>query len=146
MAGATALAGGDAPAGFPQARKAADSALFSACNNYVALPPSEAFKIEYWALEEAKLQRMPAEARFSRRIFLIVGGGSGIGRQTALQMAKTGAHLMIADKNLAAAEETAGMVAKASGKESVAAVELDLADRASITSALRKTTAEFGGI
>ena len=56
---------------------------FEHFHNYVALPRSEAFRIEYWALEEAKLQRMPAEAEFSRKIALVVGGGSGIGREVA---------------------------------------------------------------
>ena len=59
-------------------------------HNYVALPRREAFRIEYWALEEAKLQRMPPEAEFSRKILLVVGGGSGIGREVALLLAQKG--------------------------------------------------------
>ena len=66
-------------------------------HNYVALPRSEAFRIEYWALEEAKLQRMPAEAEFSRKIALVVGGGSGVGREVALLLARKGAHVVVAD-------------------------------------------------
>ena len=59
---------------------------FSSFHNYVALPQdARRFRIEYWALEEAKLQRMPPEREFSRRIFLVVGGGSGIGREVSLQ-------------------------------------------------------------
>lgn len=58
----------------PQARTAEQSKHFTEFHNYVALPRSEAFRIEYWALEEAKLQRMPAEAEFSRKIFLVIGG------------------------------------------------------------------------
>ena len=50
----------------------------------MALPRSEAFRIEYWALEEAKLQRMPPEAEFSRKIALVAGGGNGIGREVTL--------------------------------------------------------------
>ena len=59
---------------------------FKTFQNYVALPRLEAFRIEYWALEEAKLQRMPPERELSRRIAVVVGGGSGIGREVALQI------------------------------------------------------------
>ena len=84
MAGATSLDDGAPPSPLPQARTAEQSRTFAGVHNYVALPRAEAFGIEYWALEEAKLQRMPPEAEFSRKIGLIVGGASGIGRQTAL--------------------------------------------------------------
>ena len=76
---------------------AEQAAQFEQLHNYVALPRSEAFRIEYWALEEAKLQRMPAEAEFSRKIVLVVGGGSGIGREVALLLARKGAHVVVAD-------------------------------------------------
>ena len=78
------------------------NAQFKSFHNYVALPRSEAFRIEYWALEEAKLQRMPPEKEFSRKIALVVGGASGIGREVALQLARKGAHVVVADLNLAA--------------------------------------------
>ena len=81
MAGANALEDGEVSDPFPQARHAEQSRQFTQFHNYVALPRSEAFRIEYWALEEAKLQRMPAEAEFSRKIALIIGGASGIGRE-----------------------------------------------------------------
>ncbi len=97
MAGANALDEGDAQHPYPQARHAGEFAASSpATSNYVALPRSEAFRIEYWALEEAKLQRMPAEAEFSRKIVLVMGGGSGIGREVALLLARKGAHLVVA--------------------------------------------------
>ena len=67
--------------------------------NYVALPPSEAFRIEYWALEEAKIRRQPPEKELSRSIALIVGGGSGIGREVAVLAAARGAHVMVADRD-----------------------------------------------
>ena len=82
----------------PQARTAEQAQGFKSFHNYVALPRSEAFRIEYWALEEAKLQRMPPEREFSRKIALVVGGGSGIGREVALLLARRGAHVVVADR------------------------------------------------
>ena len=97
MAGANALEDGEIPHPLPQARHPGQSQQFTQFHNYVALPRSEAFRIEYWALEEAKLQRMPAEAEFSRKIALIIGGASGIGREVALLLARKGAHVVVAD-------------------------------------------------
>ena len=89
MAGANALEEDGSTAGpLPQARRPEQAKEFKSFHNYVALPRSEAFRIEYWALEEAKLQRMPPEREFSRKIALVVGGGSGIGREVALQLAR----------------------------------------------------------
>lgn len=78
-----------------------------AISEYIALPQQEAFDIEYWALEEAKLQRMPAEKEFDRKVVVVVGAGSGIGKEVAHRMAKEGAHIVCADLKLEAAEETA---------------------------------------
>src|SRR5581483_10254031 len=111
MAGANALDSGPASHPLPQARHAEQSKQFESRRNYVALPRSEAFRIEYWALEEAKLQRMPAEAEFSRKILLIIGGGSGIGREVALILARKGAHIVVADQNADGAKEVASEAA-----------------------------------
>ena len=78
-----------------------------AIDEYIALPQQEAFDIEYWALEEAKLQRMPPEKEFARHVAVVVGAGSGIGRKTALRLASEGAHVVCADLNQEASEETA---------------------------------------
>jgi rhamnulose-1-phosphate aldolase/alcohol dehydrogenase len=78
-----------------------------AIDRYTALPLQEAFDIEYWLLEEAKLQRMPPEKEFARRIVLVVGAGSGIGRATAHRLAREGAHVVCADVDAAAAVATA---------------------------------------
>src|ERR1700744_1309722 len=83
MQGADALGDGKPCTEAPQASARIPSDLFTVHDNYVALPPSEAFRIEYWALEEAKIRRQPSEKQLSRQIALIVGGGSGMGRAAA---------------------------------------------------------------
>src|SRR5215472_9152004 len=83
MQGAGALGDNKPCNGVPQASPRIPSDRFTVHDNYVALPPSEAFRIEYWALEEAKIRRQPPEKQLSRQIALIVGGGSGIGREVA---------------------------------------------------------------
>jgi rhamnulose-1-phosphate aldolase/alcohol dehydrogenase len=78
-----------------------------AIDEYIALPIQEAFDIEYWLLEEAKLQRMPAEKELARQIIAVIGAGSGIGKEVAHRLVKEGAHIVSIDLNAAAAEATA---------------------------------------
>ena len=146
MAGANALEDGKVVEPLPQARRAEQSTQFAHFHNYVALPRSEAFRIEYWALEEAKLQRMPAEAEFSRKIALIIGGGSGIGREVALLLARKGAHVMVADFDEAGARKTAEQCGAAASAEFAAATMADLSSAPSLEEAVRRTILEFGGI
>ncbi len=130
----------------PQARHPESAGDFRSFQNYVALPRSEAFKIEYWALEEAKLQRMPPERELSRKVAVVVGGASGIGREVALQIVKRGGHVVVADMHVASAEEVAAEAAAVSSKEMVMAAPLDLTSRASIAAAFRATAERFGGL
>ncbi|MBI1874211.1 MAG: bifunctional rhamnulose-1-phosphate aldolase/short-chain dehydrogenase [Acidobacteria bacterium] len=146
MAGATALEEDREPdAVVPQARHPEQAGEFRTFHNYVALPRREAFRVEYWALEEAKLQRMPPEKEFSRRVVIVVGGGSGIGKETALQIAKRGGHVVVADANSAAAQESAAEAATLSSEEMVQSAALDLAARETIAAALRRAVLQFGG-
>jgi rhamnose utilization protein RhaD (predicted bifunctional aldolase and dehydrogenase)/NAD(P)-dependent dehydrogenase (short-subunit alcohol dehydrogenase family) len=145
MEGATALDDGNTPAKVPQAGAAAPHSAFTVKHNYVALPSSEAFGIEYWALEEAKLRRQPPEKEFSRQVFVIVGGGSGIGRETATQAAQRGAHVVVADRNLEAAQRVAAEVATLCNKENVLALALDIRGRDSIRRGLQVVAEAFGG-
>ncbi len=78
-----------------------------AIDQYIALPQQEAFDIEYWLLEEAKLKRMPAEKELARQVIIVVGAGSGIGKETAHRLVKEGAHIVCVDKNAEAAQATA---------------------------------------
>ncbi|GAC1420488.1 MAG: bifunctional rhamnulose-1-phosphate aldolase/short-chain dehydrogenase [Acidobacteriaceae bacterium] len=130
----------------PQAGPAAGHDEFTVYENYVALPPSEAFRIEYWALEEAKIQRQPPEKELSRRIALVVGGGSGIGREVALLAAQRGAHVVVADRDLAGAEKVAEECKAISGKETVIATSIDITKRDTIKAALDATIKAFGGV
>jgi len=146
MEGATALGAGDRPKGLPQAGPAASTEAFAVHSNYVALPPSEAFRIEYWQLEEAKIRRQPPEKELSRRIAFVVGGGNGVGRETALLAAQRGAHVVVADLDLAAAKTTSLEVQKIAGKEFVSAASIDIRDRESIRNALREVLGAYGGL
>ena len=81
-----------------------------AIDEYISLPKQEAFDIEYWLLEEAKLQRMPAEKELARQIHVVIGAGSGIGKETAHRLVREGAHVVAVDLNQASAEATAAEI------------------------------------
>jgi rhamnose utilization protein RhaD (predicted bifunctional aldolase and dehydrogenase)/NAD(P)-dependent dehydrogenase (short-subunit alcohol dehydrogenase family) len=146
MEGATALGSGRQPEILPQAGPAAATEAFRVHSNYVALPPSEAFRIEYWQLEEAKIRRQPPEKELSRKIAVVVGGGNGVGRETSLLAAQRGAHVVVADKDLEAAKSTTIEAQKLGGKETTTAVAIDIRERDSIRQALREAVAAYGGV
>ncbi|HEX3373242.1 MAG TPA: bifunctional rhamnulose-1-phosphate aldolase/short-chain dehydrogenase [Edaphobacter sp.] len=146
MQGAGALGAGVECKDIPQAGPAATADQFTVHANYVALPPSEAFRIEYWKLEEAKIRRQPPEKELSRRVALIVGGGSGIGREVALLAAERGAHVMVADRDVKGAEAVAEEVKAIAGKEAVGWTSIDIRDRKTINAALDATIKQFGGV
>lgn len=146
MEGATAMDDGRRPPTLPQAGAAAPSGAFSVRRNYVALPASEAFRIEYWQLEEAKLRRQPAEKEFSRQIMVVVGGAHGIGKATAQAAAERGAHVAILDLDDKAARQTAGAIASKVGKEAVMSAGVDIRNRESIRAVLGEVVAQYGGV
>lgn len=147
MAGATALEDEGALAGpLPQARRPEQAAQFASFHNYVALPRAEAFRIEYWALEEAKLRRMPPERELSRKIAVIVGAASGIGRAVAVLLAERGAHVVLADRDAAGAEAAWADARARSSSEAGMAAPLDLGSRDTIAAALRQAVLTFGGV
>ena len=146
MAGANALEDTEVAGALPQARRPEQARAFTQFHNYVALPRSEAFRIEYWALEEAKLQRMPPEAEFSRHIALIVGAASGIGRDTALLLAGKGAHVVVADYDEEGAARTAQAAGALTAPEFVSSVPVDLSSQESLARAANFALKQFGGL
>ncbi|HLK03150.1 MAG TPA: bifunctional rhamnulose-1-phosphate aldolase/short-chain dehydrogenase [Candidatus Acidoferrum sp.] len=146
MEGATALGTGAAPRELPQAGPAAKTEAFAVHSNYVALPPAEAFRIEYWLLEEAKIRRQTQEKELSRRVVMVVGGGNGVGRETALMAAQRGAHVVVTDRDLEAAKTVAAEAQKIAGKEAIAATAIDIRERDAIRKSLGEVVATFGGV
>lgn len=146
MEGAGGMDEGKCPPVLPQSGPAASTDQFAVHENYVALPPSEAFRIEYWALEEAKIRRQPPEKELSRRIVLVVGGASGIGREVVLLAAERGAHIVVADLSQESAQKVADEAKKIGGAECAVAVAIDIRKREAIRAALDATVAAYGGI
>lgn len=117
-----------------------------AIGDYVALDEQEAFDIEYWLLEEAKLQRMPAPKPMVGRIALVTGGAGGIGAATAARMLREGACVMLADRDAAAVEDVRAGFARQFGTDLVRAVACDVTDEAQVAEAFATCAREFGGL
>jgi len=128
-----------------------------AIDRYTALPQQEAFDIEYWSLEEAKLQRMPAEKELARQVAVIIGAGSGIGKETAHRLAREGAHIVAVDRDGAAAQATAQAITDRygqgigvageglSGCGPAIGLQADITNRASIRAMLDDVAFAYGG-
>jgi rhamnulose-1-phosphate aldolase/alcohol dehydrogenase len=129
-----------------------------AIDRYEAMDAQEAFDIEYWSLEEAKLRRLPPEKELARQVVVVVGAGSGIGKATALRLVRDGAHLVCADRDEAAARTTAAEIVGRFGEGiGVAGTGLsgcgpaiglgcDIRDRASVRQLFADATLAYGGI
>ncbi|GAB2826958.1 bifunctional rhamnulose-1-phosphate aldolase/short-chain dehydrogenase [Actinocorallia aurea] len=117
-------------------------------STYAPIDENEKFRIEYWDLEEAKLQRMPKPKPLATRVAFVTGGGSGIGAATARRLVEEGACVVVADRDLAAAEKVAAELgASALAVSDVAiAVAADVTSEDDIKAGLAKAVLAFGGV
>ncbi len=129
-----------------------------AVDEYIPLPQQEAFDIEYWLLEEAKLKRMPPEKELARQVVAVIGAGSGIGKEIAHRVVKEGAHVVCADVNADAARATAreitdkyglGIGVAGTGLSNCGpaiGIATDTTNRAAIRAMLDDITLAYGGL
>jgi NAD(P)-dependent dehydrogenase (short-subunit alcohol dehydrogenase family) len=115
-------------------------------DEYVGLPEQEAFDIEYWLLEEAKLQRMPKPKSLAGRIALVTGGAGGIGQAVARQLLQEGACVMLTDIDAEALEGAKQNLVKAAGKDNVATVQANITSEDDVGGILSATALRFGGV
>lgn len=113
-----------------------------AISEYTSLPRQEAFDIEYWLLEEAKLQRMPKEKQLSRKIAIVTGAGGGIGQAIADKMIAEGAVVVYTDLNAGAVESATAKY----NKDQALAVQCDVTSDEAIAKAFKEATLAFGGV
>ena len=114
-----------------------------ALSTYQPIDEAEKFRIEYWALEEAKLARLPKPKPLAGRVAFVTGGGSGIGRATALRLAAEGACVVIADRNTDAADAVA---AELGGPDVAVSVSTDVTDEDGVGTAIDEAGLAFGGV
>ncbi|ANG63578.1 short-chain dehydrogenase [Marinobacterium aestuarii] len=118
----------------------------SGVSQYMGLPEQDAFDIEYWLLEEAKLQRMPKPKALAGRVALITGGAGGIGRATAQRMLNEGACVMLTDIDQNSLNETLEAFQQQYGADQVDAVRMDVTDEQQVQQAFSSSCLRFGGV
>lgn len=117
-----------------------------AISEYTSLPHQEAFNIEYWLLEEAKLQRMPKPKPLTGKIALVTGSGGGIGKAVAKRFASEGACVILSDNDTERLKGCAEEFHKAFGKDSYISAVMDVTKASDITQAMKTAAREFGGV
>jgi len=129
-----------------------------AIDRYEAMDPQEAFDIEYWSLEEAKLRRLPPEKEFDRQVIVVIGAGAGIGKATAHRVVREGAHVVCVDLDGEAARETAREIVARHGEGigvggtglsncgPAVGLACDITDRGSVARMFGDVTLAYGGL
>jgi len=117
-----------------------------AVSQYIALAEQEAFDIEYWALEEAKLRRMPPEKELSRSVALVTGAAQGIGKATAVRLAELGSCVVLLDRDAHALDQTVEDVQAVGVPEGVVGVATDVTDAAALERGFEEAVYRFGGV
>ena len=118
----------------------------SGVSTYQGLPEQEAFDIEYWLLEEAKLQRMPKPKAMQGRVAFITGGAGGIGSASAQRLLSEGCNVVLADIDAASLEEVVAGFGKRFGKDIVRGVVMNVTEETAVIAALERTVEEYGGL
>jgi rhamnulose-1-phosphate aldolase/alcohol dehydrogenase len=118
----------------------------SSVSRYVGLAEQEAFDIEYWLLEEAKLQRMPKPKSLAGRVALVTGAAGGIGQAIAARLIGEGACVVLADIDRASLDRAAADFAKRFGKDAVSGVVADVTDEMTVEAAFRDAVVGYGGV
>ncbi len=118
----------------------------SAIDEYAGLPEQEAFDIEYWTLEDAKLRRQPALMALAGRVAIVTGAAGGIGRATAERLLADDACVMLVDRDDGALERVRGELAQRFGGDRIRAAHCDVTDESEVAHAFALTAREFGGL
>src|SRR6266699_96983 len=117
-----------------------------ACGGFISLSDAESYAVEYWPLEQYKLQLAPPEREFARHVVLVTGAAGGIGSAICRRVAQDGGHIVATDIDLAGAEQLAAYLNQHFGAGRAIAIEMDVTDEASVQAAFEQAALAFGGV